>query len=148
MGSLMRSEITVEFSLIAPTFDPDYVTDTLNVHPTKAWRKGEPLGVGRRPSHIASWEFKSNLPLSSPLRDHLDYVLSVISPKRDIVRLLCTELTAESYIEAVIYSYNGDRPEIVLDADVVLKIADLGASFGVDLYILDDDGEEDESKEQ
>jgi len=41
----------------------------------------------------------------------------------------------------VVYSYNGDRPPLVLEVEEICQIAELGAGFWIDLYILHDDDE-------
>jgi len=141
----MHSEVYAEFSLYSVVnrdFDSSVIATRLGIDPGVAFRVGDAIaGTRRAKRRDAGWELESSLPRSHALREHVRNVLSLLYPKCALIQELVRQFNLEATMCGVVYSYNGDRPPLVLEVEEICQIAELGAGFWIDLYILHDDDE-------
>jgi hypothetical protein len=131
----LRSEIEAYFRIIGDDVNPAEVTVLTGLPPDKTWKIGElrvPNATIRH--HVNAWIISSGLPNSAGLTDHL---LALVERLRPALPAL-TDISHRhrSEIDCVIKSYDGDRPEIYFDHDIVNFAAQVNAVIGIDLYIM------------
>jgi hypothetical protein len=132
----MHSEIIVEFVLLDFSCSHDDITNALGAQPSYTWFKGD--HVGRKQQYLhrhknTGWLLESGLPRDTSLPEQVRAVLDRIHPRHKELRA-CGPCYA--YLNGVVYSYNGDRPDLGLKPAEVSKLADLNAGFRIDLYVL------------
>jgi len=126
-----KNELSVSLNIYGHE-DVARLTQYLGLKPDKALNKGEPLIEGAAPIPQSIWELKSTLSVHSSLEEHVVSLLDVLAPhKSELVEI------AKKYktVIAVGARYNEPNPEIVLEPAVLRKLADLGVSLWLDLYL-------------
>lgn len=131
--SIPYSKIQVYFALKGD-FDPDTVTQVVNIIPTKVHRKGEQHSQFKikHPRSKSSWCVYSDVGEDQDLETHVDNVLKKLEGSWQ--SLVSMSAQHEAWLNCVVHSYGGDNPSIGLDREVLKKLAELNAAFDVDLY--------------
>ncbi len=131
----MESEIYASFKIIGPHLDPEQVTRSIGISPSKTWRIGDLVVEQALLRHKNNgWLLKSNLPLSATLKEHVRFILAQLQVSWQALKELCTQHDAE--ISCVVMSYGGDRPAMFFDKDIISRAADLNAAIDIDLYVF------------
>ena len=128
--------VRVTFNLRGDDLEPSEVTRALAIEPTQKHRKGadrsELRFKGTYPHGL--WSLESALPQSEALDAHLVWILGKLEPKRGAIQeILQRGYTAELRIG--IFS-DCEQVGVGISADLVERIADLGASLELDGYTL------------
>lgn len=139
----MKSEISVSFTLSGLNFNPDQLTNTLEITPTKTWQVGDlinPQTILKRKEN--GWSLQSELDIYSyELEDHLNNLLEKLQSKSNVLKHLCLENYGE--LSCVIYAIGEERPSIHLDQEIIKKVHQLNCEIDIDLYFLPEQVEED-----
>jgi len=126
---------TVGIRIFAPGLLPEDVTRNLQILPDHAHHQGD--YPRNNPKYSAykhgMWSLKSKISEKESLESHLDNLLSILEPKRSYINLLAQDATVDFY--CVLYSQSGFQ----LSPQILKRIGDLGATFGVVLYGDDDE---------
>jgi len=130
-----KSEFHVTLIVQSDSVSPDEVTSILQLEPTKVWKPGDPVAAeSNRVVKTNIWRLTSTADpmqyISEPL---IDALLAVIQPKRARFSLLPKDRFIE--LQCAVY-FMDNLPGIALRPDHVAFLAELGASFDVDLYRL------------
>jgi len=136
--------VRVGFILSAPALAPDDVTALVGLEPSHSALhggerknfRGDVLGT----EDEGYWRYDSHPSITSKdVNDHIRYLLSLLLPHRDGLRLIARDVVA--YFDVLwesSYLYAGTGP--VLDQDCVAGIAALSAGIGFDIYQVDSGG--------
>ncbi len=74
------------------SLDPSEVTARLGIQPSDWQRRGESRRPGSRPAKLSGWFLSSEGAVESrDVRRHLDWLLSHIAPRGDVIRALQSE---------------------------------------------------------
>lgn len=131
----MHSEIRTAFILSGPNVLADEITATLGTAPTKTWKIGDPFDPRASPLRAdGGWQLDSGLPPSAELERQVRELRRLLEPAQTALAGLCAR--HDAMLSCAIYSYEGDRPAIHLDRDLVRFFAELNASIDIDLYVL------------
>ena len=135
---MMRSKIRVCLRFGEFSMPPEELSTELGLQPTDSWSKGDPCRVAKKRTFTYNgWELSSGREESADLEAHVNAILHQIAPFKENFRKVAAKYPP--MLTCVIYSYDGDRPAIVFERDVVKELADLNALINIDLYIFDDD---------
>lgn len=140
-NSIQAGEETasVFLRISAPELDPDVLTKELGLSPDHAHRrgdlrKGDPKFAGYKQG---MWSLKSRLPEEKPFEAHLDDILSALEPRQSYVQHLAEHAKIDFY--CVLYNQQG----FDLSPNILGRIANLRAVFGVTVHPPDSDSEVD-----
>ena len=128
-------KVYVAYVLNELPFDPDEVTATSGIVPSKIWRVGDlVVDQGTRRHRQNGWSVQSGLGTDAALTDQIASVLSRLSTSWEY---LC-ELgrSAQSGLQCTIYMYEAQGPETTIDPTVLRQLAELNASLDYDIYSL------------
>lgn len=82
----MKTNVNVEFVINGYEFNPNYITDELNLDPSEAWMKGDEVpnrkNVFRRD---CCWSIESGYFESFDVSEQIDILLNKIENKKDIL---------------------------------------------------------------
>lgn len=135
----MRTEIEAYLTLRGPKLTASLVTAHLGVAPDKTRMPPGHGSDSRRPVKVPWSAYASGLGKERELSEHVRALLDTFHPLADRIRALREQHGLSAMIDASVESYGGDTPPFVLEADLVSRMADLGASFWIDLYLFDED---------
>lgn len=129
-----RTNVKVEFSIFGDQFDPNIITNTLLINPTRAWLKGDPIrrDLVRKET---CWGIATDYEESLDINDQIDKVKALIQDQKDQVVKLIEQNNLECKFEVVINIENNLKPAMYLNKDIIKFIYDLGAEIDFDPYI-------------
>lgn len=119
----------VSFRISSENLVPDDITRTLGITPNTAHHKGDPRRKPEfAPYRTGIWSIDSGLPRESDLETHLNAFLQVLEPKAAVLLELSRSVKLDFY--ATLFDIGG----VELSADMMGRMAKLGASFGTTIY--------------
>jgi len=116
-------------------FDPDVVTQLLDLKPFKAWKKGDSSGDGK-PYACSGWEYGKCEEYDIETANQMLKTISDLIPKIDILKQIREKYDVEFYLEVVpeIYSYNS-HPCLAPSMDVIDFCHETRTKIDIDLYV-------------
>ena len=130
-----KTTVSAHLILAGDSFDIDYVTGVLGIHPTIVRRKGEVLHNGRL-FESTIWGIGTEYEISRDIASQYSKILHAVQEKTELLARICTECQAEWYIDFVIYIENGINPAMHLSKEIVSFAGAIGAQIDFDMYIL------------
>ena len=122
--------------------DPSLVTSLLDLSPTQAWHVGDPL-----PNHPTAlrnhsrWTFRSPLPLSAHVDEHMEALLSLLELLAPRIRDCAARFPTE--LRCAIYYRQSFTPGIHLSETTLQRVAALGVPLDFELYFVGANGDSD-----
>lgn len=130
----MRARVFAEYGLSGFAVDPDEITAYLNLTPTRTWRAGGPSSQPHAaPPTTTGWNMRTLEDRETGTEGHLARLLGQLEPAWERLAELGRRYSAG--INLVVYAYD-EAPALYFSEAVVRRAAELGASLGVDLYLL------------
>jgi hypothetical protein len=134
----------VSFILRGRDLDPDEITDSTGLTPSRAFRLGDPKPRTGIPHERGAWILESGLGESDEFHDHLDALLARMRPAWPTFVALGHRYDAELSVGVFMRRAQGPLVEVV--PDVVAAIAELNAAIWLDLYAFPGDEPDDDSE--
>jgi hypothetical protein len=130
----MRSDLRGSF--IVRGLDPDDVSERLSMTSDFSWREGDPVSSAPEMTRSESaWGLESRLSSDAGLEEHVVDLLDRLAGAEQLINSLGARSVE---IVVSVWSFDGDRPLMVLTRETIRGLADLGAEFGIDLYVVGD----------
>ncbi|MFD1884164.1 DUF4279 domain-containing protein [Paenibacillus wenxiniae] len=122
----------VDFWLVGDIFEPDKITNELDIKPTKArLKKNSPI-----PQTAATyWKLSTEKEECTAISEPFEKLVELLQNKESIIIKLCQQLGLTATFEVVIEMEINDRPELVLTKDIIQFANAIQAEIGFDLYI-------------
>lgn len=140
----MPFEISASLTITGLDFDPQDITDQLEIIPTKTWKMGDLIhskGTIKRKHN--GWVIESNLSKDNELEDHIKVLFKQFHPVWKRVQEISHKYDIE--ISCVIYT-DGEVPSIHFDQEIINKSNQINAEIDIDLYILPDNTTQNEQQ--
>jgi hypothetical protein len=141
------SKAKVTFRLTGDTLDPQRVTQRLEIAPSRAYARGERSGTrGGRDWYWRAglWALRSTMPEGSELEDHLQALLDQLEPRAQIIRDFLAEGCAADFFCGLFLDHLNEGVE--LSPQILGRVAALGATLGLDIYGLSEDGDDERAE--
>lgn len=132
---LERTNIMVEFNIYGDCFNPDEITQRLNITPTMTWKKGDLVRDKNFSRPNSLWRIGTGYVESLDIKNQLDEILNVITDKKNSLLELKNILDIKYDVCIIINIYNNETPGLYLDAETISIINSIGASIDFDLYL-------------
>ena len=128
-------ETVVRLFVLSTDQGPDEITATIGLSCDRCWRIGDerPHTIIREDKN--GWVLSSGLPKTAKLEDHIDALLSMLDSRSRAVKSLTS--TSEVILSCAVYA--NTPPALYFDASVINRLAHLGASLDIDMYIIESD---------
>lgn len=138
---MRKTNIYSEFRIMGDTFDPNLVTQTLRVHPTETWRKGDCVynnqGKITTLRQYTNWGYQTavteTLDINTPIRT----LQAVFADKTNTLLNLQKQYDLYFSIDIVIEVENNQPPAMWLQGFILEFAAALHARIDMDMYILE-----------
>ena len=134
---IFKSKFHVEFYYCGFSCDPDVISATLGLTPTKSWRKGD---VGPAPAmkrRSSAWEIKSRLPVTHKITEQIDDVVAQLAGVEEQLKAL--DFGGEFRMLVALYIVGDERPPFYVSKRAIKFMANLDADLDIDLYRIPDD---------
>jgi len=130
-------ETIVRLKVLSNDQTPEMVTEATGLQCDRCWHIGDtrPHTTIKEENH--GWVLDSGLSKATCLEEQISALLSVIGTRANALKVLSATDTVE--LSCVIYA--SAAPALNFDRSVIGKLALLGASLDIDLYIVESDSE-------
>ena len=138
---MRKTNIYSEFRIMGDTFDPNLVTQTLRVHPTETWRKGDCVynnqGKCTTLRQYTKWGYKTATLETLYMDEPIQILQETFEDKVDSLLELKKQHNLSFSIDIVIEVENNEPPAMCLEGFVLTFSTALDARIDIDMYILD-----------
>lgn len=138
---MRKTNIYSEFRIMGDTFDPNLVTQTLRVHPTETWRKGDCVynnqGKCTTLRQYTKWGYKTATLETLYMDEPIQILQETFEDKVDSLLELKKQHNLSFSIDIVIEVENNEPPAMCLEGFVLAFSTALDARIDIDMYILD-----------
>lgn len=129
----MKTNVNVEFNIIGDYFNPDVVTQILNLEPTDSYIKGD---MGRYATKKETcWSIETGYYESFDISEQINLMLKTISEKKETLKRLKTQLDVEYLFMIVINIEDNKGPAMIFESLIIEFANYIGAEIHVDYYI-------------
>lgn len=151
--NLDKTQVMVYFSLYGDEFPIDYVTETLEIQPTKTYKKGDTIVRPFNPKVTSTktryrletaWELSTGYQKSFDVKEQMHQILGPLKNKAVIINQLKTDYELECHFSIVIIMENGYTPSLHIDNEQIEFANSIKAEFDIDLYANPYDGNYDD----
>lgn len=133
---LEKTNVKVEFSIYGDDFNPDRITQRLNINPEKVWRKGEQVGKHNILRKENCWMISTDYQESLDINNQLNLILKLLGSVKEELITIKNEIMADFRIDIVINIEDNQTPAIYLDKEVIHFCNDYNIALDFDLYIM------------
>ncbi|MED1724657.1 DUF4279 domain-containing protein [Brevibacillus parabrevis] len=130
-----KTSVMVEFTLTGDQFNPDLITEKLEIKPNEIYYKGDQVKHRKAVRKETCWSINTGYQESLDVNIQLRDVLEKIWPKKNDLRELQVENNLEIKFCIVIKIEENQTPAIYLDSDIIAFAHEIKAEFDFDLYI-------------
>lgn len=118
-------------------FEPDYVSELLNLKSEKSWRKGDIRSNGTK-YDFASWEIGRCNDYEVEVTKQMRKTISVLFDKIDLLNRIRKENDVNFYLEIVPTIYAGDTsPCLAPTLDIIDFCHATRTEIDIDMYVYD-----------
>ena len=126
---------------IVGNFDPDYVSELLNLQPEKTWKIGDERNNGTK-YDFANWEIGKCSDYDVNVSNQMRKTISVLVDKIELLMQIRGENDTRFYLEIVPHIYSGDvTPCLAPTLDIIDFCHATRTEIDIDMYIYNPDGE-------
>ena len=132
---------SVSFRIGGDDLDPNIITSLLEIEPDQAHKKGDPKTLKTKKGEIHNytpynsglWCYTSKLDKYSRIQDHIESVLELITPKKEVLSQFRIKGYRMDFFCGHFFA-GAPQPGIFIAGDVLKKLGDLGIDLDIDLY--------------
>lgn len=129
----MSTKITVHFTLTGK-FNPDEVSEKLNIEPTKTWRVGEAIQKTLLSYKHDGWRLSSDEVETLELEEQLAKIWDIIQPYKSKIVDICAELDLVAEIACAVDLEDDQYPVLHFERESIKRISELNAEIDIDIY--------------
>lgn len=130
------SEVMVYFKIVSDDLSPDFVTQKLELMPTRTHERGDRIGPETdRTWDFSAWYLETDYQESFDVNDQLEQILSQLRGKEEAIDELYEkyeDLMTQFVI--VIIINEGQTPALYFDSSVIAFAHRIRADFDIDMY--------------
>lgn len=131
-----QTTVMVEFSIYGEDFDPNYITEQLDVIPTETYLKGEPIkNRNRLVRKETSWSISTGYEPSYDINEQLGKIMFSLENKMDKLVELNNNHLLKMLFMIVIKIENNEIPAMYFRKDFIQFASNINAEIGFDPYI-------------
>ena len=127
----MRTEVKAHLDVWDFNCDHQSVSSAFGLEPSRVWNPGDKIGRTTRRQSSIGWRFDSELASSKPAAEHVRFIVDKILPRKSYLRSIGQ---FEAWIVCVLHVYEGDRPDLVFEAELITALGELSIGLDIDLY--------------
>ena len=130
-----KTNIMIEFNIVADYFDTDLLTKTIGIKPDEYWNKGDPIS-GRDHTQVeTNWGISTGYTESLDVNEEMEKLISRLKSKVKELITFKDKYHVDYVFCAVINIKNNQSPAIYLTEKVINFLSLISAFFAIDLYI-------------
>src|SRR4051794_7401239 len=127
---MRRDEVHAEFDVTSTVLSRHEIECRIGLAPAHSWSIGDVRGRTTIVERDNGCRYKSKLPVTASLDDHIRDLLGQLRPHAGCIRELAGN--CQAIFSLAIYHYS--TPALYFDREMIQQFDDLGAAFDIDLY--------------
>jgi hypothetical protein len=134
----MTHEIQVSFVVTEFDKPPSYISEIMQLSPTKTWLKGDLILKTALKRKSNGWLLKSKQPQHFPVHKHIRSLITELEPASKVLQQLSSTFSCQ--ISCAIYlstSCNDSNPQVYLDKQILSFLASNGIDLNIEHYIIE-----------
>lgn len=128
----LEAENHVALKIRSELLSPSDMEDLIGLKADKSWKTGDFRGKSKIQEKMNGLLIGSRLGKSEDLENHILDLLSRITGHEAAIK----KLSSANKVELSCAIYAGQVPALYFEKEVINKIAEIGASFDIDLYLV------------
>lgn len=128
------TSVRVAFFIYGEDFDPNYITELLNIFPNDTTIKGIISPGKSRPAVETTWCIETGYEESDDINIQLKKIINLIQGKEDILNRIRSELNIDMLFDVVIYLEDNEYPVMRLKPNVLKFIGSIGSEIDFNSY--------------
>lgn len=130
-----KIENVVYFGIYGFECDVKVIADIMQIDGYRGLSKGDPKPYRRNViCEDGLWEIKSPLEKYKNIEEHISWVLDLLSPKLDKLKMVYQYYGASSELSISINNYNLENTGLHLNRRLIEKVSILKAAIDIDIY--------------
>lgn len=139
------SRVSVSLRLFSTKAAAAAVTEALGLEPTTSAERGEPISASlTTPREQSMWLLESEADPDEPLSAHLEWLLDELDGRLGALAGLTGDYEVDVWCS--VEATNG-QGQLTFTPELTTRLAGLPCPFSVDLYLSDDEDEDEEADE-
>lgn len=132
----MPAEIHVSLTLWGGDGNPDRLTKSIGLSPTRTWAKGDliPCTIIRREDH--GWSLESGRMISGMLHEVVETVLRQVADRTDIIDKVREENNLCIQLQCAVYAPEDNIPSMYFSSDAIRMLSEMHSDLDIDFYYL------------
>lgn len=130
-----KTSIMVEFSIYGDKFEPDDITEQLDILPCETYLKGELIKNGKIVRKETSWSINTGYENSYDINEQLEKIVMLLESKTDKLVNLKNSFNLNMLFMIVIKIENKEIPAMYFKRKFLSFLNKIGAEVGFDTYI-------------
>ena len=130
----MLPELYVDFTFTSDEESLQDLDSVLGLKPKKCWNKGDPIERTILKYKVSGWSIGTEKERTQDLERHILAILERLLPKQEVISEVVKTRNLKTSLQCVI-EMGDTTPSTFIDAPLVKRIADLGASIDFDIYL-------------
>ncbi|KKC50155.1 hypothetical protein VE23_24415 [Paenibacillus sp. D9] len=125
----------IEFDIYGDDFNPQIITDQLNIQPHTSWRKGDSVEGKPIVRKKSCWSFSTGYQESLDINDQLSEIIERFQGESEKLIELKKAHNLEILVSIVINIEENQKPAMNFNKEAISFIHQIGAEVDIDLYI-------------
>lgn len=127
----MTPQIQTHF-IITGIFNPEELTDTIGLDPTKVWRAGETVKDTLVSRRFDGWKLSTPEVSSYELDEEIKKIISFLDPHKLKIREYCAKHNLNIELSCIITTEEGEFPSVHFDRKLIEDINNFNAEIDID----------------
>jgi hypothetical protein len=130
-----QTNIMAKLSIYGDNFNPQVITDYLNIQPEEWWLKGDNVAGKATKRNKSCWRVSTGYQESLDVNNQLSEVIKLFQGKSDKLIELIHSHNLEVFIAIVVNIENNQKPAIYFDRRAIKFVHEIEAQIDIDLYV-------------
>lgn len=130
-----KTTVKAEFSIYGDNFDPNELTDLLEIQPMEVNLKGVITGTRKRPSTETSWSIYTKKEESYDVKEQIDKIVSILKDKIKLINGFKEKNEVSISLSLLIEVENDEKPAIYWTPETNDFLGKIGAESSIEIYM-------------
>lgn len=130
-----KTRVKASFIMEGEELNPEYVTQVLDLTPTKSWHKDEVYKKNKK-RVCGSWILSIDFEESYDIMIQIDKLCSYIKGKEEKIKLIKDKYCGIIVVSIVVEVENQEVPGIIIKDKMSKLMANIEADIDIDIYLM------------
>ncbi|MDF9825368.1 hypothetical protein M2475_001823 [Breznakia sp. PF5-3] len=135
MEYLKKTNARIKFEIRGDKFDPQLISDKLNLVPDKIWKTGDFIENRNAKRKCSAWILGGEFIETLDIGEEITKIINKIESKTVIINELKKELNVECNFIIAVETWDEQNPSIYLSKRVISFANEVQADFDFDMYV-------------